>query len=95
MGGLTLMMVAGRNRTPQPPGAINQLLDIAFGQLHAQGNGVFGAFVRDEIDFAAFTGFMRGVAAKLPGLYGRVYDSLTKRELLLYASRLAKLGLSL
>lgn len=95
MGGLTLMMVAGRNRRPQDAGAINRLLDVAFGTLHGQGNEIFGAFVRDEIEFAAFTQFMRGVAAKLPGLYGQVYDTLTKRELLLYASRLAKLGLAL
>ncbi len=95
MGGLTLMMVAGRARSPQAPQAINQLLDVAFGSLAELGNDVFGAFVRDEIQFPDFVRFMNRVAAKLPGLYSRVFDTLTKREMLRYGARLARLGLRL
>ncbi len=93
MGGLTLMMVAGRSRRPQAPGAINQLLDVAFGTLFEQGNEVFGAFVRDEIDFPQFVRFMNRTAERLPGLYDRVFATLTKGELLRYSARLARMGL--
>lgn len=93
MGGLTLMMCAERHRTTsRDPGAVNALLDAAFGVLAARGNDVFAAFVRDEIGFRDFFGFMNETAKLRPSIYDEVFAQLSPGEIARWLLRLGRLG---
>jgi lycopene cyclase CruA len=92
MGGLTLMMVPGR-RPGGGPDAVNRLLDAAFASLAELGDEVYGAFVRDQIGFGDFIGFMRATARRRPGLYDEVFRSLSAAELARWSWRLGRLAL--
>ena len=92
MGGLTLMMVPGR-RPSADPADVNRLLDAAFASLAELGDEVYGAFVRDQIGFADFVGFMRATARRRPSIFDDVFRQLSKAELARWSMRLATLAL--
>lgn len=92
MGGLTLMMVQGRGRSERAPGDVNRLLDAAFSSLAERGNETYAAFVRDEIGFRDFLGFMRATARKRPSIYDEVFAQLSRAELMRWSGRFLKLA---
>jgi len=93
MGALTLMMCSERHRTTaRDPGAVNALLDAAFGVLAARGNDTFAAFVRDEIGFRDFFGFMNETAKLRPSIYDEVFAQLSTGEIARWLLRLGRLG---
>jgi lycopene cyclase CruA len=94
MGGLTLMMVPGRDTGARDPSAVNALLDAAFRSLHELGDDTYGQFVRDEIGFRDFIRFMRRTARRHPTVYDEVFARLTPGEIARWTLRLARLGLT-
>ncbi|MEO6952306.1 MAG: lycopene cyclase [Polyangia bacterium] len=93
MGGLTLMMTE-RPSHQRDPHAVNELLDDAFATLHERGEETYAAFVRDELGFADFIGFMNATAKRHPGIYDEVFTHLTTAELARWMFRLGGLGLA-
>ena len=93
MGGLTLMMTERRSNS-RDAHAVNQLLDDAFATLHERGEDTYAAFVRDELGFGDFVGFMRATAQRHPGIYDEVFAHLTTAELARWTLRLGGLGLA-
>ncbi len=93
MGGLALMM-SERPSNPRSPHAVNALLDDAFATLHARGGATYAEFVRDELGFAGFIGFMNATAQRHPGIYDEVFSHLSTAELARWTLRLGGLGFS-
>ncbi|HUS63081.1 MAG TPA: hypothetical protein VMZ28_01015, partial [Kofleriaceae bacterium] len=91
MGGLTLMMVPGRN-AGRDPADINRLLDAAFATLSELGNDTYAAFVRDQIGFRDFMTFMRRTARRRPTIYDEVFAQLSPSEIARWSLRLGKLA---
>jgi lycopene cyclase CruA len=92
MGALALMMVGGRLPTGADPGAINGLLEDAFAALAHGGEGVFGAFLRDEIGAADFLGFLEAMRRRRPGIFGEVFARLSAGELAVWSAQAARFG---
>jgi lycopene cyclase CruA len=93
MGGLTLMMCeARRSGATRSPADINRLLDAAFATLGRKGNGVFAAFVRDQVGFSDFLSFMQETARARPSIYREVFSQLGRGELARWCWRLGQLA---
>lgn len=81
MGGLALMMDAGRMRGRSDPQAINGLLEVAFSTLAAQGERTYAAFVKDELEGPDFEAFMWAVARQRPMVWTEALSRLQPHEL--------------
>lgn len=74
--GALSMLMATPPRDPGRAGAMNQLLDAAFAELHAMGNETYGDLMRDSMPAADFVRFLRATAARRPEVYREVMRSL-------------------
>jgi hypothetical protein len=92
MGALALMMVGARLPHGADPNAINGLLDDAFAALAHEGEGVFGAFLRDEIGAADFLAFLQVMRRRRPGIFGEVFARLSTGELARWSAQAARFG---
>ena len=72
------------------PGALNALLDAAFGTLAAMPNDAYGALLRDEMSPRAFTDFLRLTATKRPSVYREVLSTLGAGRLTRWGMRVAR-----
>lgn len=101
MGGLTLMMMPQRQRIGLlnrllsagrgSEASVNRLLDAAFASLAEAGQDTYASFIRDEIGFGPFVGFMRATARRYPAMYREVFSHLTLPEVALWLGQLFKL----
>lgn len=92
MGALALMMVGARLPQGADPSAINGLLDDAFAALAQRGEGVFGAFLRDEIGAADFLAFLEAMRRRRPGIFAEVFARLSAGELAGWSAQAARFG---
>jgi lycopene cyclase CruA len=74
--GALAMLMATPSRDPARAGAMNELLDAAFSELHAMGNQAYGDLMRDAMSAADFVRFLRSTAARRPEVYREVMRSL-------------------
>jgi lycopene cyclase CruA len=74
--GALAMLMATPSRDPARAGAMNELLDAAFAELHAMGNQAYGDLMRDAMSAADFVRFLRSTAARRPEVYREVMRSL-------------------
>jgi lycopene cyclase CruA len=84
------MLMATPPRDPRRAGAINELLDAAFAELHAMGNEAYGALMRDAMSASDFLRFLRATAARRPEVYREVLGSLKLGALGRWGARLAR-----
>jgi lycopene cyclase CruA len=70
-------------------GAMNALLDDAFGTLEAMGNDAFAALLKDRMDARAFTTFLRRTASRHPAVYREAFEALGPVASVRWAARLA------
>jgi lycopene cyclase CruA len=92
MGALALMMVGARMRRNERPEAINGLLDDAFGALAAEGDRLFGAFLRDEIGAVDFLAFLNAMRRRRPQVFAEVARRLGPVELAAWTGQAARFG---
>ena len=58
------------------PGAMNRLLDAAFGALQAMGEDAYARLLRDEMPVAELVGFLRRIAVRHPAAWRHVSAGL-------------------
>ena len=69
-------MIASPPQDPAQAGALNGLLDAAFGTLHAMGDEAYGRLLRDEMSGAEFVRFLHATSRRRPEVYGWVFRVL-------------------
>lgn len=62
-------MIASPPRGLAEAGALNGLLDAAFGALHAMGDGAYGRLLRDEMTGGEFVRFLHATSVRRPAVY--------------------------
>lgn len=88
-GGLARLMSSGTLKG----NAQNELLDAAFGALHAMGDDDYGALLRDEADARTFVEFLARTSVTRPWAYVDAARGLGARGVTQWASRLGKAAL--
>jgi lycopene cyclase CruA len=61
---------------PGDAGALNGLLDAAFGTLHAMGDEAYGRLLRDEMSGVEFARFLHATSRRRPEVYRWVFRAL-------------------
>ncbi|MFH1807294.1 MAG: lycopene cyclase [Pseudomonadota bacterium] len=74
--GALAMMIAVPPRRPDRAGALNELLDTAFGVLHGLGNDDYAALLKDQMAPEQFIGFLREAARRRPVIYREILSRL-------------------
>ena len=69
-------MIASPPTDPTQAGALNGLLDAAFGTLHTMGDEAYGRLLRDEMSGAEFMRFLHSTSRRRPEVYGWVFRVL-------------------
>jgi lycopene cyclase CruA len=89
-GALARMMATP---STEAPGALNQLLDAAFGTLHEMGNEPFASLLRDEMSPGQFVQFLARTSLKVPRVYRDVIRDLGVRDTARWLGGLARANL--
>lgn len=74
--GALAWLMANPSVDPARAGALNRLLDTAFGRLHALGPAAYRGLLRDRMEPRDFLRFVRETAALRPEVYGEVFRAL-------------------
>ncbi|MBK6530147.1 MAG: lycopene cyclase [Deltaproteobacteria bacterium] len=69
-------MIASPPREPAKAGALNGLLDAAFGSLHSMGDEAYGRLLRDEMSGGDFFRFLHSTSMRRPEVYPWVFRVL-------------------
>ncbi len=86
--GALALMLARPTRDPTRRQELNQLLDAAFGSIHAMGQPAYQALLRDELPLRSFVEFLHRTSKLRPAVYRAVYDSLGPAAALRWAAAL-------